>query len=88
MDPVTSGILVVVVLLVLMAIGTPIAFALGAVSLGALILDQVVDRASEVPERGVQGPSLRHELQPQARRRGPEHHRGGEHPEPLMGLMR
>lgn len=40
MDPVTSGILVVIVLLVLMAIGTPIAFALGAVSLGALILDQ------------------------------------------------
>ena len=42
MDPVTSGILVVVVLLVLMAIGTPIAFALGAVSLGALILDRGV----------------------------------------------
>lgn len=42
MDPVTSGILVVVVLLVLMAIGTPIAFALGAVSLGALFLDQGV----------------------------------------------
>lgn len=42
MDPVTSGILVVVVLLVLMAIGTLIAFALGAVSLGALILDRGV----------------------------------------------
>lgn len=42
MDPVTSGILVVVVLLVLMAIGTPIAFALGAVSLGALVLDRGV----------------------------------------------
>ncbi|MBU2954321.1 TRAP transporter large permease [Marinobacter sp. F3R08] len=42
MDPVTSGILVVIVLLVLMAIGTPIAFALGAVSLGALLLDQGV----------------------------------------------
>ncbi|MEC7816200.1 MAG: TRAP transporter large permease [Pseudomonadota bacterium] len=40
MDPVTSGILVVIVLVVLMAIGTPIAFALGAVSLGALVLDQ------------------------------------------------
>ncbi|AOY88316.1 C4-dicarboxylate ABC transporter [Marinobacter salinus] len=40
MDPVTSGILVVVVLLILMAIGTPIAFALGAVSLGALVLDR------------------------------------------------
>ena len=42
MDPVISGILVVVVLLVFMAIGTPIAFALGAVSLGALFLDQGV----------------------------------------------
>ncbi len=40
MDPVTSGILVVIALLVLMAIGTPIAFALGAVSLGALVLDR------------------------------------------------
>ena len=40
MDPVTSGILVVIALLVLMAIGTPIAFALGAVALGALVLDQ------------------------------------------------
>ncbi len=40
MDPVTSGILVVIFLLVLMAIGTPIAFALGAVSLGALLLDR------------------------------------------------
>src|SRR5699024_933964 len=38
MDPVTSGIIVVVVLLGLMAIGTPIAFALGGVSLGALVL--------------------------------------------------
>src|SRR5699024_5448661 len=37
MDPVTSGIVVIVVLLSLMAIGTPIAFALGAVSLGALV---------------------------------------------------
>lgn len=42
MDPITSGILVVVVLLFLMAIGTPIAFALGAVSLGALMLDRGV----------------------------------------------
>lgn len=42
MDPVTSGILVVIFLLVLMAIGTPIAFALGAVSLGALLLDRGV----------------------------------------------
>jgi len=42
MDPVTSGILVVAVLLVLMAIGTPIAFALGAVALGALVLDRGV----------------------------------------------
>ncbi|MCG7599813.1 TRAP transporter large permease [Halomonas sp. McH1-25] len=40
MDPVTSGILIVVVLMVLMAIGTPIAFALGSVSLGALVLDR------------------------------------------------
>jgi tripartite ATP-independent transporter DctM subunit len=38
MDPVTSGLLVVVALFALMAIGTPIAFALGAVSLGSLIL--------------------------------------------------
>ncbi|SHF85071.1 TRAP transporter, DctM subunit [Modicisalibacter ilicicola DSM 19980] len=40
MDPVTSGILVVVALFVLMAIGTPIAFALGAVALGALVLER------------------------------------------------
>ncbi|WP_336367972.1 TRAP transporter large permease [Marinobacter sp. C2H3] len=40
MDPVTSGFLVVGALLLLMAIGTPIAFALGAVSLGALVLDR------------------------------------------------
>ncbi|SDL03878.1 TRAP transporter, DctM subunit [Modicisalibacter muralis] len=40
MDPVTSGILVVSALFVLMAIGTPIAFALGSVSLVALVLDQ------------------------------------------------
>lgn len=40
MDPVTSGILVVIALFVLMAIGTPIAFALGAVSLTALVLDR------------------------------------------------
>ncbi|MBZ9559742.1 MULTISPECIES: TRAP transporter large permease [unclassified Modicisalibacter] len=38
MDPITSGILVILALFVLMAIGTPIAFALGAVSLGALVL--------------------------------------------------
>ncbi|WP_404367091.1 TRAP transporter large permease [Marinobacter sp.] len=40
MDPVTSGILVVIALVVLMAIGTPIAFALGAVAVGALVLDR------------------------------------------------
>lgn len=40
MDPISAGILVVVVLLILMAIGTPIAFALGAVALGALVLDR------------------------------------------------
>ena len=40
MDPVTSGILIAVALMVLMAIGTPIAFALGSVSLGALVLDR------------------------------------------------
>ncbi|WP_227368847.1 TRAP transporter large permease [Halomonas sp. M20] len=40
MDPVTSGILIVVALFVLMAIGTPIAFALGGVSLAALVLDR------------------------------------------------
>ncbi|MGC3873448.1 TRAP transporter large permease [Halomonas sp. GXIMD04776] len=40
MDPVTSGILIVIALLVLMAIGTPIAFALGAVALGGLVLDR------------------------------------------------
>lgn len=40
MDPVTSGILVVTALFVLMAIGTPIAFALGGVSLVALVLDR------------------------------------------------
>ncbi|WP_048306745.1 TRAP transporter large permease [Halomonas sp. PR-M31] len=40
MDPITSGILIVVALLVLMAIGTPIAFALGAVALGGLVLDR------------------------------------------------
>ncbi|MEQ6916304.1 TRAP transporter large permease [Halomonas aquatica] len=40
MDPVTSGILIVVALFVLMAIGTPIAFALGGVSLTALVLNQ------------------------------------------------
>ncbi len=40
MDPVTSGILVLVVLLTLMAIGTPIAFALGGVSVAALVMDR------------------------------------------------
>lgn len=40
MDPVTSGILIAVALMVLMAIGTPIAFALGSVSLGALVFDR------------------------------------------------
>ncbi|TGN41151.1 TRAP transporter large permease [Marinobacter confluentis] len=42
MDPVTSGIFVVIALLILMAIGTPIAFALGAIALGALFLDRGV----------------------------------------------
>ncbi|WP_280549900.1 MULTISPECIES: TRAP transporter large permease [unclassified Halomonas] len=40
MDPVTSGIFIIVALFVLMAIGTPIAFALGGVSLTALVLNQ------------------------------------------------
>ncbi|MCH4562227.1 TRAP transporter large permease [Halomonas sp. EGI 63088] len=40
MDPVTAGILVAIGLIVLMAIGTPIAFALGAVSLIALVADR------------------------------------------------
>lgn len=40
MDPITAGIAVAVGLLVLMAIGTPIAFALGAVSLIALVADR------------------------------------------------
>jgi len=40
MDPMTSGLLVVIALFALMAIGTPIAFALGAVSLGALVLNR------------------------------------------------
>ena len=40
MDPVTSGIVVVVALLILMAIGTPIAFALGGVSIAALVMDR------------------------------------------------
>ncbi|MDX1636030.1 MAG: TRAP transporter large permease [Marinobacter sp.] len=40
MDPVTSGILVVIALVVLMAIGTPIAFALGGVAIGALVMDR------------------------------------------------
>ena len=40
MDPVISGILVLVVLLTLMAIGTPIAFALGGVSIAALVMDR------------------------------------------------
>lgn len=43
MDPITSGIVVALVLITLMAIGTPIAFALGAVSLGALVITQGVD---------------------------------------------
>ena len=42
MDPVTSGILIVTALFVLMAIGTPIAFALGGVSLAALVMDRGV----------------------------------------------
>lgn len=40
MDPVTAGILVAVGLIALMAIGTPIAFALGGVSLVALVADR------------------------------------------------
>ncbi|NIC05616.1 TRAP transporter large permease [Halomonas sp. DX6] len=40
MDPTTLGIIVAVALIVLMAIGTPIAFALGGVSLLALIYDR------------------------------------------------
>jgi C4-dicarboxylate transporter, DctM subunit len=40
MDPVTSGILVLLALLFLMAIGTPIAFALGGVSIAALVIDR------------------------------------------------
>lgn len=43
MDPITSGIIVVIVLMFLMAIGTPIAFALGSVSLGALVMSQGID---------------------------------------------
>ncbi len=37
MDPLTSGLIVLGVLLLLLAIGTPIAFALGAVAVGALV---------------------------------------------------
>ncbi|WP_275285862.1 TRAP transporter large permease [Halomonas elongata] len=40
MDPVTLGIIVAVALIALMAIGTPIAFALGGVSLLALLYDR------------------------------------------------
>ncbi|MFY0989792.1 TRAP transporter large permease [Halomonas sp. C05BenzN] len=40
MDPITLGIIVAVALVVMMAIGTPIAFALGGVSLIALIYDR------------------------------------------------
>lgn len=40
MDPVTAGILVALGLIVLMAIGTPIAFALGGISLLALVADR------------------------------------------------
>ncbi len=40
MDPITLGIIVAVVLILLMAIGTPIAFALGGVSLLALLYDR------------------------------------------------
>ncbi|HSH50075.1 MAG TPA: TRAP transporter large permease [Halomonas sp.] len=40
MDPITLGIIVAVALMVLMAIGTPIAFALGGVSLAALLYDR------------------------------------------------
>lgn len=38
MDPITSGILIAIALFALMAIGTPIAFALGGVALVALVL--------------------------------------------------
>lgn len=40
MDPITLGIIVAIALIALMAIGTPIAFALGGVSLLALIYDR------------------------------------------------
>ncbi|MFC2992425.1 MULTISPECIES: TRAP transporter large permease [Halomonas] len=40
MDPITLGIIVAIALIVLMAIGTPIAFALGGVSLVALLYDR------------------------------------------------
>ncbi|MCE9663242.1 TRAP transporter large permease [Halomonas sp. M5N1S17] len=40
MDPITMGIIVAIALVLLMAIGTPIAFALGGVSLVALIYDR------------------------------------------------
>lgn len=40
MDPITLGIIVAIALIVLMAIGTPIAFALGGVSLLALLYDR------------------------------------------------
>nr|WP_163504062.1 TRAP transporter large permease [Halomonas socia] len=40
MDPITLGIIVAIGLIVLMAIGTPIAFALGGVSLVALLYDR------------------------------------------------
>ncbi|BES70209.1 TRAP transporter large permease [Marinobacter nanhaiticus D15-8W] len=40
MDPVTSGILVLIALVFLMAIGVPIAFALGGISVVALVLNQ------------------------------------------------
>ncbi|MGM0823571.1 MAG: TRAP transporter large permease [Pseudomonadota bacterium] len=40
MDPITLGIIVAVCLILLMAIGTPIAFALGGVSLMALLYDR------------------------------------------------
>lgn len=40
MDPITMGIIVAIALIVLMAIGTPIAFALGGVSLLALMYDR------------------------------------------------
>ncbi|MGP9574320.1 TRAP transporter large permease [Halomonas sp. H2] len=40
MDPITLGIIVAVALIALMAIGTPIAFALGGVSLLALLYDR------------------------------------------------